>query len=272
MQASKGKVGGKNDRDNASSDTTSQGNSDSVENSAETKISRSKGGGGLAKLIEKHTGERLRFFLLRSHYRSTTIFGDEQLAEAGTSLEAFYRLIERFERITGKAFYEANGLPLSLKREQFAAPNRKSTLTDEVVLLRDAFLSKMDDDFNTGGATGDLFEISRAINRFIDGQKMEEAIGRTDENIESLAIAVQILKELSSILGIFLKPPKQSQSNDGAEQLLDSVVKLLIQLRADARVKRDFAVSDSVRNGLGGIGIALQDGKQGTTWSIVQGQ
>ena len=63
---------------------------------------------------------------------------------------------------------------------------------------------------------------------------------------------------------------KHSQNNDGTTEILDSVVQLLIQLRADARVKRDFATSDSVRNGLTKIGIALQDGKEGTSWSIIR--
>ncbi len=53
------------------------------EATVETKISRSKGAGGLAALIEKHTGERIRFFLLRTHYRSTVVFDDEGLEEAG---------------------------------------------------------------------------------------------------------------------------------------------------------------------------------------------
>jgi cysteinyl-tRNA synthetase len=263
MQAAKGKVGGRNDREESTEPVAQEA-------SAETKISRSKGAGGLAKLIEKHTGERIRFFLLRSHYRSTTIFGDEQLEEAGASLEAFYRLIERFERLSRKAFYDEKDLPTNRRREHTSAPKLKNAIVEETLALREAFLNKMDDDFNTGGATGDLFEIARAINRFIDGQKLEEAAGRTAENLDSLTAAMSIMKELGAILGIFVKPPKQSQNNEGTEKLLDSVVNLLIQLRAEARVKRDFAVSDSVRNGLGSLGIALQDGKEGTTWSIVK--
>ncbi|MCB1214500.1 MAG: cysteine--tRNA ligase, partial [Deltaproteobacteria bacterium] len=72
-----GKVGGKSDREKGESEGGSE------------KISRSKGAGGLADLIKAQGGERLRFFLLRTHYRSTIVFGDEPLAEAGTALEAF---------------------------------------------------------------------------------------------------------------------------------------------------------------------------------------
>ena len=89
--AAAGKVGGKAEREQADVDT---------------KISRSKGAGGLAELIEQQGGERLRFFLLRTHYRSTIVFGEEGLAEAGTALDSFYRFFERFERILGEDFYK----------------------------------------------------------------------------------------------------------------------------------------------------------------------
>ena len=276
MQAAdaKGKVGGKNDRDGAA--TTTAPLAAESPSGSDSKISRSKGAGGLAKLIERQTGERIRFFLLRSHYRSTTLFGDEQLAEAGASLEAFYRLIQRFERLTGTAFYEQTAAPeqaklaYNKKRDTFVSPVTKSEAILEVVRLREAFLAKMDDDFNTGGATGDLFEMARSLNRFIDSEKLEETAGRTASNLELLTQGMSILKEMGAILGIFLRPPKQSNSNDHSEELLDGLVKLLIQLRADARTKRDFATSDSVRNGLTQIGVALQDGKEGTTWSIIR--
>ncbi len=73
---------------------------ETVEEASAGKISRSKGGGGLSELIRRHTGERIRFFLLRTHYRSTIVYGEEGLQEAGTSLEAFYRFFDRFDEIT----------------------------------------------------------------------------------------------------------------------------------------------------------------------------
>ena len=95
----------------------------------------------------------------------------------------------------------------------------------------------MDDDFNTGGATGDLFEIARSMNRFIDGEQLEEAAKRTPENIAWLVSGMSILKELGAILGIFIKPPKQSNNNDGTMEVLDGLMQLLIQVRAEARVR-----------------------------------
>ncbi len=68
-------------------------------------MSRSKGAGGLADLIQRQGGERIRFFLLRTHYRSTVLFNEPAIEEAGIGLESFYRLFKRYTRITGKDFY-----------------------------------------------------------------------------------------------------------------------------------------------------------------------
>jgi cysteinyl-tRNA synthetase len=257
-----GKVGGKNDR-----------SSDEPVDDVAGKISRSKGAGGLAQLIEKQTGERIRFFLLKSHYRSTTLFGDEPLAEAGTALETFYRLFDRYERIAGVSAYS---IDFNKRRKDFIAPqftenplskNPISDLVVEVVRLRDSFLAKMDDDFNTGGAVSDLFDISRCLNRLIESAGLEDSKKRTAEHVDMLTEGIKILRELAAILGLFLKPCKQAtQDQGGSAEVVDGLMQLIIQIRADARTKKDFATSDLVRNGLTSLGITLQDGKDGTLW------
>ena len=250
-----GKVGGKNDRDESTN---------TVADDVSGKISRSKGAGGLAQLIEKHTGERIRFFLLRSHYRSTTLFGDEPLAEAGTALEAFYRLFQRFQRISGQ---DAYGLEVNRHRATFEAPVTANASIVEMFRLRDSFLAKMDDDFNTGGAVSDLFDMTRCLNRFIESESLEDTTKRSSANVQLLTDGIKILRELASILGIFTKPSKSiaSGSNE-SEALVEGLMQLVIQLRADARAKKDFATSDVIRNGLTTLGLTLQDGKAGTVW------
>lgn len=249
-----GKVGGKNDRDetNAPADDVSG------------KISRSKGAGGLAQLIEKHTGERIRFFLLRSHYRSTTMFGDEPLAEAGIALETFYRLFQRYQRISGQ---DAYSLEVNRHRATFAAPVTTNASIVEMLRLRDGFLAKMDDDFNTGGAVSDLFDMTRCLNRYIESESLEDASKRTAANVQLLTDGIKILRELAAILGIFIKPPKTVAGGaDDSATLAAGLMQLIIQLRSDARNKKDFATSDVIRNGLTALGVTLQDGKSGTVW------
>ena len=264
-EAGAGKLGGKSDRA-AASETT--------EADVSSKISRSKGAGGLAKLIDAQTGERIRFFLLRSHYRSTSVFGDEGLEEAGQALNAFYRLIQRFDRITGEAFYPQVGQTGEVEELSFAksraagdamlADAGSEGLLAEIARLRNSFLEKMDDDFNTGGAVSDLFEMSRALNRFVDQNSLEDSKKRFAANIDTWRTGMRVLRELGAILGLFVKAPKKVSGGD--RQLIDGLMGLLIELRANARKNKDFATSDLIRDGLLKHSITLQDLKDGTTW------
>ena len=249
---SAGKVGGR---------ATQDGGEATVDN----KISRSKGGGGLAALIDKHTGERIRFFLLRTHYRSTVVFDDEGLEEAGQALTSFYRLIGRFERITALNFFEkVETVRSRAEGDARLADAGSSPLIQAVASLRKSFLEKMDDDFNTGGAVSDLFELARTINRHVDENKLEEQAKRTPELLESFQLAMSVLRELGAILGLFVSPPKKT--DDGSGKLVDDLMQLLIKLRAEARATKNFATADAIRNGLTALSISIQDLKEGTTW------
>ena len=249
----KGKVGGKSDRE-----TT-----ETAEEAEAGKISRSKGAGGLADLIRHHTGERIRFFLLRTHYRSTIVYGEDGLQEAGTSLEGFYRFFDRFAEITGQSFYE---LEPATTRDAGAFDPGGDALLVEIKAIRDKFLAAMDDDFNTGAAISVLFDAMRVLNRHTDQHKLVAGSDAKSDPVLSLVKAVTVIRELASVLGIFAKPAKQAGGDNGDAELLDSVVHLLINLRKEARERKDYATGDAIRDRLTELGVALLDKKEGTSW------
>ncbi len=254
----KGKIGGKGDRENTAVEAA-----ESVEEAASGKISRSKGAGGLAELIRTQTGERIRFFLLRTHYRSTIIYNEETLAEAGTSLEAFYRFFDRFAEITGQSFYELDPPRLRTKGE-FDPGNDE--LLSEIHAIRGKFLAAMDDDFNTGLAISVLFDSLRTLNRYIDSEKLTSNSDATSNAVTRLARATTVIAELSSVLGLFVRPPIAAGGDESAAELLDGVVRLLIDLRKEARERKDYATGDAIRDRLNALGVALLDKKEGTSW------
>ncbi|MEM7474382.1 MAG: cysteine--tRNA ligase [Planctomycetota bacterium] len=245
------KLGGRGDREEQAEEAN-----------ASNKISRSAGDGGLAQLIEEQTGDRIRFFLLRSQYRSTILFGDNALAEAGQALSTFYRLIERFERLSSEDFYS---IQYAGTRAAGDGTSRGEELLQTLSAKRSYFLEKMDDDFNTGGAVSELFEMARSINRYIETENLEDSKKRTEESLATLKKAMSVLRELGAILGLFIKRPKTA-GGDGDGDVVEGLMQLLIKLRADARSNKDFATSDAIRDGLGAVGITLQDLKEGTTW------
>src|SRR5882757_1615606 len=111
-----GKVGGRSERDGGEAGSAvGQAPPETVSG----KMSRSKGAGGLADLIKRQGGERIRFFLLRTHYRSTVLFNEPAIEEAGIGLESFYRLFKRYHRITSGDFYH---LQPNTKRDTAGEP------------------------------------------------------------------------------------------------------------------------------------------------------
>ncbi len=149
--------------------------------------------------------------------------------------------------------------------DQRIAKAGSADVVQAVAALRKSFLDKMDDDFNTGGAVSDLFELARTINRHVDENKLEEQAKRTPELLASFQTAMSVLRELGAILGIFINPPKKT--DDGSGKLVEDLMQLLIKLRADARASKNFATADAIRNGLTALSISIQDLKEGTTWS-----
>jgi len=242
-----GKIGGRTDRE--------QGGG---------KMSRSAGAGGLADVIAAQGGERIRFFLLKTHYRSTVLYGEDGLTEAATALETFYRFFERFQKIAKQRFFN---LPAPRRREAGEFDPGNDALLGGVHKLRASFLEKMDDDFNTGGAIADLFDLIRELNKYADHQKLEEVTDLKDAHIKSFVQATRVLRELSNILGLFRATP--AQRGGASEGVVPKLMQLLIELRAEARTKKDFATGDKIRNTLTEAGITLEDRKGGATeWRI----
>jgi len=239
-----GKIGGRSER-----------NDDPAEEAASGKMSRSEGAGGLAELIARQGGERIRFFLLRTHYRSTVLFSEPAIEEAGVGLEGFYRLFKRYERITGQSFFD---LKAALNRQAGDKP------VEDAKACREKFLSAMDDDFNTGGAIGELFELAKIINKYCDEADLEGEGKKEKAALAKLEQLLTTFKELAAILGLFSKP---AETGDDGNELLGQTMQLVIDLRTEARASKNFATADAIRDGIGPLGIALEDRAGGTEWT-----
>ncbi|GHT43070.1 cysteine--tRNA ligase [Planctomycetales bacterium] len=255
MQASSevGKLGGRNTK-------AADAESDDAADQEAGKISKSKGASAFRDMLKQFAPETIRFFLLSTHYRRPIDFSDERIEEVAKGLETFYRFAKRFEKITEQSFYSLNVFP---KREHPLA----AELTAPVQELRQKFLDVMDDDFNTGGAIGVLFDLLRVLNKLIDDNKLET---KPDEaGKKQLLENAAMLRELGLTLGLFLKEPETAAGNNApSDQLVSNLMTLLIELRAAARKNKDFATADKIRKDLTAFGITLTDTPQGTDWSV----
>jgi cysteinyl-tRNA synthetase len=121
----------------------------------------------------------------------------------------------------------------------------------------------MDDDFNTGGAMGELFEIVHAINRFANELNPSTRL-EAPSQIAEYRSGMLVLKELSQILGLFRQAPAPVEP--GCDKLTAPLIELLIELRARLRKEKNFSLADEVRNRLTKLGVTLEDRPDGTRW------
>jgi cysteinyl-tRNA synthetase len=209
----------------------------------------------MADLLGKHDVDTLRTLFLSSHYRRPIDYGPGRLDEIARGLAAFRNFFDRFERLTGESFFA------------LTAPARRAetgNVTGEIGQHRLRFLEAMDDDFNTGGALGELYESIRVLNRYANDQQLETAgPGQARDEFKSMTV---VLKEMTQILGLFRQPPAPTEA--AADRLTTPLVDLLVELRTTLRAEKNFQLADRVRVRLAELGVVLEDRAGGTSWKI----
>ncbi len=211
----------------------------------------------MADLLRDHDPDTLRCLFLSSHYRRPIDYGPGRLDELAKGLGAFHGLFERFERLSGESYY-------ALEAPTCKDDGRSGSPIAEVDEHRARFLEAMDDDFNTGGALGELFELARALNRHADVRKLESSADPAA--MADFRSGMVVLKELSQILGLFRHP--RAQAEPARNQLTAPLLDLLVSLRTRVRKEKNFTLADEIRKELAGLGVTLEDRPDGTSWKI----
>lgn len=210
------------------------------------KMSKSLGNFFLVRdILKKFPGPIIRFYLLATHYRSQLDFDDEKLDSAQ---KAFERL-----RTTKRLLEEA--LDKKESSANIAWDQTAVNFSVELTQMRERFIEAMDDDFNTALAIGVLFDVARSINVFV-------AAGRSGSRSgEELQQAAELFRELCTVLGLDL-----DQQNTVAVSLDGKLMGLILDIREEARLKKDFITADKIRDSLKSMGIIIEDTAQGARW------
>jgi cysteinyl-tRNA synthetase len=109
-----------------------------------------------------------------------------------------------------------------------------------------------------------LFELAKAINRFIEQQKVETEQGA---GLKPVVLAAgRELVELGRLLGLFLKPAEADAQAGG--EVLDRILAVAVEVRQAAKSEKDFATADAIRNGLARAGVTLEDRPGESTWRV----
>jgi cysteinyl-tRNA synthetase len=187
----------------------------------------------IQEFLKTHEGDVLRLMVLNSSYRGPLTYSDEVVTQAERNLERLRLALK----------------PATPAPE--AAPQSVSqALGKQMEITRQGFIESMEDDFNTAGAQGYLFDLVRAINQARDAGVDGDSLGE----------AQAMLRELAGVFGLRLE--RVVDLGASAAPFID----LLVQLRGELRAQKLWALSDLVRDRLVDLDVVLEDGKDGTTW------
>ncbi|MFH1424712.1 MAG: cysteine--tRNA ligase [archaeon] len=211
----------------------------------------------IRELLKRYDAKTIRFFLISTHYRSPIDFADVYLEQAAVSLSKLQNTYDNLRQALEKA---------------------KAGKADEKVLkefekVKKEFKAAMDDDFNTSIAMSKLFDLSKILNKQMEGGNAEGGASKA-----TLKAGLETLEELDSIFKI-LKKNEVSEDTEHAvlelarqfdvkKKSFKENMKALIDLRETARREKDYGKSDEIRKKLEKLGIILEDGKDGARWRI----
>jgi cysteinyl-tRNA synthetase len=188
--------------------------------------------GSHPKLDKAYSPMTIRFFILQAHYRSTLDFSNEALSAAEKGMK---KLFETQRNI--------NNLPTS------------NTTSVDFNAIFTKCMEAMCDDFNTPVVIANMFEISRLVNLISD---KKETI--TEQDKTALKENFEII--FSEILGM------KSEQSDNTSNIIEGLMSIIAEMRAEARANKDWAKSDMIRDRLSEVGITIKDGKDGAKWEI----
>ncbi|MCW3105477.1 MAG: cysS [Bacteroidetes bacterium] len=185
-------------------------------------------------LLEKgYSPMSVRFFMMQTHYRSTLDFSNEALQ---ASEKGYARLMNAVKTLE------------SLKTA--------STSTSNITELKQKCYEAMNDDFNAPILVANLFEGARIINSVNDGK---ETI-----TVDDLQLLKTIMHDfVFDVLGL-----KAENANAAHDKALQGVMEVILEIRKEAKAKKDFATSDKLRDELAKNKITIKDTKDGVNWSI----
>jgi len=182
-------------------------------------------------LDQPYSPMTVRFFVLQAHYRSTVDFSNEALQAAEKGFQRLFKGIETLKKL-----------------------NPSDVSTVDINQLRKKCYEAMDDDLNSPVLLSHLFEGVKYINSVNDGS---ERLNNSD---------LDSLKNIFSTFVFEILGLKNEAESKNDEKLTGELMKIIIDLRQNAKLNKDFKTSDKIRENLKEAGVILKDKKDGAEW------
>ena len=206
-------------------------------------------------VLQQYDPEELRLFIFATQYRNPLDFTEAALHDAQSGLERMYECMARLATLPAGS---ANGTAILSEKER-----------QGLAQVEPRFCEAMDNDFNTAQALAHLFDAIKLINKIL-GKLPDDPL---KEEVAQLQQSGTMLRTLAGVLGLLQHDPLAVSAQRKAKILADlalteAEIDRLIQRRNQARVEKDWATSDEVRDALLKHGVVLKDGPGGTTWEV----
>ena len=186
------------------------------------------------QLSQAYSPMTIKFFMLQAHYRSTLDFSNDALQSAERGLK---RLMQAGEDVT-------------------RIPVTGAGVSEEIAGIERGVVDALCDDLNSPVAIAGLFDAVRIVNSVKDGHRKVSP--------EEKEVLVSLFSDITEdVLGL-----RDEKSLCGNETIMDGVMDILLEVRASAKSKKDFTLSDDIRDRLTALGVVIKDTKEGTEWSL----
>lgn len=192
----------------------------------------------IQKILESHDAEALRLYYGMRHYRSQLEFNEADIGQAEQVLDKLRAVYNQFKELASSK--PSEGQPQDKALEQISS------------VAKQRFVDAMDDDFNT----------PRALASMITYAKEAEPHAQRQIGPEAAQRIVDTFDYFGGVFGI-LRP-----SNATQDKAFEGLLKMLVDLREDARKKGDWSTADSIRDDLAKLGVGLEDTPTGVRWFV----
>ena len=189
----------------------------------------------LDAIYKVHSPMTVRFFILQAHYRGTLDFSNEALSAAEKGLRRVLQAVRDLHGIP----HEGNG-----------------DASEEVVRISDGVVDALCDDLNTPVALAHIFDAVRIVNQVKDG--------RMTVNDKDYGLLSEIFDRIvPDVLGLVDEIPVSS-----GEKTVEGLMDMVLEVRREAKARKDFVTSDRIRDRLKELGVTIKDTRDGTEWSL----